>query len=310
MKIGVILSSIDMGRMALPEFQRGYVWNREQVRGLMHSLYRKHPVGSLLVWVTATDSAKARGDGELAPGTVELLLDGQQRITTLYGLIKGKPPEFFDGNVQAFTGLYFNLVDGVFEFYAPAKMKDNPMWISVTEVMQQGIGPFTIALVNDPATRDDAERYINRLNAITSIRDIELHIEKVAGEDKTVDVVVDLFNRVNSGGTKLSKGDLALARVCASWPEARGEMKARLAKWRAAGYDFRLEWLMRSVNAVVTGRADFVALKDVSTEQSPNLPSASILQPKCAARDWLRWDTLGTRSPNFAVNRHSSRGSL
>ena len=52
MKIRTILDQIDLGSMALPEFQRGYVWNRDQVRGLMHSLSRKHPVGSLLVWET------------------------------------------------------------------------------------------------------------------------------------------------------------------------------------------------------------------------------------------------------------------
>ena len=49
MKVETILDQIDIGSMALPEFQRGYVWNRDQVRGLMYSLYRKHPVGSLLV---------------------------------------------------------------------------------------------------------------------------------------------------------------------------------------------------------------------------------------------------------------------
>jgi len=49
----------------------------------MHSLYKKHPVGSLLVWVTGADAAPARGDGELAPGVVKLLLDGQQRITSM-----------------------------------------------------------------------------------------------------------------------------------------------------------------------------------------------------------------------------------
>jgi len=65
--------------------------------------------------------------------------------------------------------------------------------------------------------------YINRLSRLHDIRDVELHNRTVTGEDKTVDVVVDIFNQVNSGGTKLSKGDLALARVCASWPEARDE---------------------------------------------------------------------------------------
>jgi hypothetical protein len=62
MQIHTILDQIDLGAMALPEFQRGYVWNRDQVRGLMDSLYRKHPVGSLLVWVTKTDSAEIRGN--------------------------------------------------------------------------------------------------------------------------------------------------------------------------------------------------------------------------------------------------------
>src|SRR5688500_15356175 len=116
MKISTILDHIDLGAMALPEFQRGYVWNRDQVRGLMDSLYRRHPVGSLLVWVTKTENADARGDGALQPGSVELLLDGQQRITTLYGIVRGKPPKFFEGNALAFTDLYFDLEDEAFEF--------------------------------------------------------------------------------------------------------------------------------------------------------------------------------------------------
>ena len=62
MKIETILSQIDLGAMALPEFQRGYVWNREQVRGLMQSLDRRHPVGGLLVWVTESAHADHRGD--------------------------------------------------------------------------------------------------------------------------------------------------------------------------------------------------------------------------------------------------------
>ena len=84
MKISTILDHIDSGHMALPEFQRGYVWNREQVRGLFTSLYRKHPVGGLLVWATESSSADYRGDGSLASGVVKLLLDGQQRITSLW----------------------------------------------------------------------------------------------------------------------------------------------------------------------------------------------------------------------------------
>ena len=60
MKVETILDQIDLGAIALPEFQRGFVWNRDQVRGLMASLYRRHPVGSLLVWVTEKDTATMR----------------------------------------------------------------------------------------------------------------------------------------------------------------------------------------------------------------------------------------------------------
>ena len=265
MKISTILDQIDLGSMALPEFQRGYVWNRDQVRGLMQSLYRRYPVGSLLVWVTRSETAPVRGEENPRPGLVELILDGQQRMTTLYGIIRGRPPRFFDGNPSTFTGLYFHLDDEVFEFYSPAKMADNPLWINVTELMQKGIGGFIARIHENPDLSPRLPMYLDRLNRLAGIQDIDLHIERVTGEDKSLDVVVDIFNKVNSGGTKLSQGDLALAEICARWPEAREEMKKRLLKWRRASFNFKLEWLLRVVNAIVTGEAMFQALRSVDT---------------------------------------------
>jgi len=267
MKISTILDHIDSGHMALPEFQRGYVWNRDQVRGLMDSLYRRHPVGSLLVWVTEAQGAPARGNGSLAPGIVKLLLDGQQRITSLYGIIRGKPPQFFDGNAQAFTGLYFHLAKEEFTFYSPLKMQDDSLWIDVTRLMRDGVGPFIVPLTSKPEYAAKVADYMTRLNQVHAIQTIEIHQEEVTGTDKTIDVVVDIFNRVNSGGTKLSKGDLALAKVCAEWPDARSAMKNAMEKWRQAGYHFDLDWLLRNVNTVLTGEALFNALHDVPAEQ-------------------------------------------
>lgn len=265
MKVSVLLDFIDHGQVALPEFQRGYVWNRDQVRSLMQSLYRRYPVGSLLVWTTQTDNAVTRGDGPLPLGAVKLLLDGQQRITTLYGIIRGRPPRFFEGNAEALTGLWFNLATETFEFYSPLKMKDDPLWIDVSELMQQGAGPFIARFAADPRYAGDLGTYIGRINAIDGIKQIDFHVDDITGKDKTVDLVVDIFNRVNSGGTKLSKGDLALAKICAEWPEAREEMKKRLGRWSQAGFDFKLELLLRCITAVVTGQAIFEKLADVDT---------------------------------------------
>ena len=269
MNVSTILDQIDSGYMALPKFQRGYVWNRDQVRGLMDSLYHRHPVGSLLVWATAADSADHRGQHELAPGVVRLLLDGQQRVTSLYGIIRGAPPAFFDGNARAFTDLYFHLGNAEFRFYQQLLMRDDPLWINVSELMQQGhtgLGEHITRFGQLPAFADMQGEFIGRLNNILGIRDIDLHVEEVTGADKTIDVVVDIFNRVNSGGTKLSQGDLALAKICGSWPEGRERMQSILDGWRESGYDFNLDWLLRNVNAIVTGEARFAHLHDESTE--------------------------------------------
>jgi hypothetical protein len=270
MQISNILSQVDLGAMALPEFQRGYVWNRDQVRELITSLYRRYPVGSLLVWSTRTDQASARGDANLQPGYVELILDGQQRITSLYGVIRGRPPEFFQGNTQAFSGLYFNLASETFKFYSPLEMKDDPLWVSVTDLMQQNVGPFTNRLLTAGVDPQKLGDYITRLNNVHAIQSVDLHAEKVAGEDKTIDVVVDIFNKVNSGGTKLSKGDLALAKICASWPEARERMRDRLKRWAEAGFYFDLDWLLRNVTTIATGQALFSGLSGISVADFQN----------------------------------------
>jgi hypothetical protein len=267
MKISTILDHIDSGHMALPEFQRGYVWNREQVRGLFSSLYRKHPVGGLLVWATEAQDATHRGHGTLASGVVKLLLDGQQRMTSVYGVARGKPPAFFDGNALAFTGLMFHLEEEVFEYYSPLKMKDDPLWIDVSALLKagnQGLSDAVKQLSANPAHLADVATYVARLSRLQGVLEIDLHVEEITGADKSLDVVVDIFNKVNSGGTKLSKGDLALAKICADWPEARSEMKARLSGWRQAGYDFNLDWLLRSVNTVLTGEAKFHFLHEAN----------------------------------------------
>ena len=273
MKISTILDHIDSGHMALPEFQRGYVWNRDQVRGLFDSLYRRHPVGGLLVWATESKTADHRGDGPLAAGVVKLLLDGQQRITSLYGVVRGRAPKFFDGNAQAFTGLRFHLETETFAFYQPLKMQGDPLWVDVTELMQKGtagLGEFVTRLTSVPELSPKVGDYVGRLSRLLGIVEVDLHNEEVTGADKTLDVVVDIFNRVNSGGTKLSKGDLALAKICADWPDARDTMKAKLREWNKAGFQFNLDWLLRSVNTVLTGEAKFQFLHEKSAEEIQN----------------------------------------
>ena len=141
-------------------------------------------------------------------------------------------------------------------------MRNDPLWIDVTSVMQKGYdGLHEFIASNNP----DAQ-HLKALTRLLAITDTDLHVEEVTGEEKTIDVVVDIFNRVNSGGTKLSKGDLALAKICADWPDAREVMKQSLKTWAESGYNFSLDWMLRSINTVLTGEAKFAFLHDKSKE--------------------------------------------
>jgi len=144
-------------------------------------------VGGLLVWATESKTAAHRGDGPLAAGVVKLLLDGQQRMTSLYGVVRGKPPKFFDGNARAFTGLRFHLDTQTFEFYQPVKMKDDPLWIDVTALMQKGtagLGEFVTRLTAQPAQAAKVGDYVGRLSGLLGVMEVDLHVEEVTGQTR------------------------------------------------------------------------------------------------------------------------------
>ncbi|MGH8904307.1 MAG: DUF262 domain-containing protein [Egibacteraceae bacterium] len=181
MKLSYILESVDLGTIALPEFQRGYVWSREQVRGLMQSLYRRYPVGGLLLWQTRVGTTATRGNPAPEGGTVTLLLDGQQRITSLYGIVRGGPPEFFDGNRNVFTGLHLNVEEETFEFYRPSKMSGRAEWVDVTRLMQTELDPWIEQLQDRP----QLATLVKRLSRLKDVVDYDFPVESVSGEDKS-----------------------------------------------------------------------------------------------------------------------------
>lgn len=268
MKISMILSQIDLGLIALPAFQRGYVWTRPRVQRFFESLYRGYPVGSLLMWSSDSDSAQIRGSKVPTANPFKLLLDGQQRLTTLYGVLRGKQPPFFDGNAKAFEGLYFHLDEETFAF-PKGRSAEDPIWVNVTDLMRGGFKEAmnaTARLHADGATAAQLESYQARMAQLILIGERALHIDDVGGDDLALDDVVDIFNRVNSGGTKLSKGDLAMAKICADWPDARGEMQQQLTVWAERGREFDLDWLLKALNTVLTGDADYSSIHKLTAD--------------------------------------------
>ena len=247
-----LLSQIGRGEILLPEFQRGYVWNRDQVRALMQSLYRRHPTGHLLIWRTYKPSL-VRGTETPHDGHSLLLLDGQQRLTTLYVLFKGEAPRFYEGE-SLFFDLHFNVQTEEFRFWQKSRMEKNPAWIGVHEFLNEGL----TALLGRINSLDEDRRLIiqenlSRLAALDRVRDYTYTVDQVSGDDFNLDDVVDIFNRVNSSGTSLTKADLAVAHVCSIWPEARAELRAFSAKMDERGFGVDLNFLVRCMVGVATG---------------------------------------------------------
>ena len=257
--ISVILDRIDTRSILLPVFQRGYVWSGEQVRNLFYSLYRENPIGSLLIWETSSADVAVKGSEPPAYTPVQLLLDGQQRMTSLFGVIKGRKPAFFEGKFDSFENLYFNVEEEEFRFHQPTIMDSDNKWINLSKLYIEG----NSRVIESLKDAEQFSEYISRVTKLENITKKQMHIEKITGEDRTLDEIVEIFKQVNSSGTKLSQGDLALAKICANWSKARDIVNLMLTRWMEQGFSFTHEWLLHIVNAIVKGEAKFSHLHDL-----------------------------------------------
>lgn len=250
--IAELLKQIDRKEILLPEFQRGYVWNSDQVRGLFQSLYRKHPTGHLLVWKTYKPSP-VRGGTVVTDGHSLLLLDGQQRLTSLYVLFEGKAPPFYEGE-SLFPNLHFNVQTEEFRFWQKTIMEKNPAWIKVHDFLREGLDAVLEKMDRLPEEeRDMYQKNLSRLSKLNRIREYTYTVDQLSGDEYGIDEVVDIFNRVNKAGTPLTKADLALAHICSIWPEARDELRGFSRSMGGHGFGVDMNFLVRCIAGMAAG---------------------------------------------------------
>lgn len=257
-KVDELIMDIAKGDLKLPEFQRGYVWTRDQVRVFVESIYRGHPTGHLLIW-HAYGPVKTRGGAAEHAGTTLLLLDGQQRLTTLYALIRGEPPPFYEGE-HLFFDLWFNVVDETFSYFSKSLMDANPTWLSVHHFLRTGLNAFLDNLPNLPGPQQEvAQKSLSKLTRLDRIHYYHYQVDDLKDEKLVLDEVVEIFNRVNSKGTPLTRADLAMAHICTFWPEARGLIRTFIKTTAGHGFDIEPGFLVRATSAVAGGSVNFDA---------------------------------------------------
>ncbi|HZD67311.1 MAG TPA: RNA-binding domain-containing protein, partial [Acidimicrobiales bacterium] len=186
-------------------------------------------------------------------GETLLLLDGQQRLTSLYVLFEGEPPPFYEGEAL-FPDLYFNLQTEEFRFWQRSLMAGNPQWIDVHHLLHHGADRVLEHL--DEMTELEAHLVranLGRLRRLDSLRDYRYRTDVLAGRDLHLGEVVEIFNEVNAEGTRLARADLALARVCVVWPEAREVLRGFASAMADRGFGVDLTFLLRALAAVAGG---------------------------------------------------------
>jgi len=264
MKISELLDSIRKRDLLLPEFQREYVWSKEQAKQLMISLVKGYPVGSLLFW--KTESPPELRNLDKIPqrlGTTQVILDGQQRLTTLCMLINGEIPGYYTvQDIQTDPrDLYYNLDTGEFQYYQRSLMEGNQLWWRVVGCfVDPSINVFEIAQKQHSVTGEDAfklaQRYNDHLNRLRHVREVDLPVQ-IVPSDAGLSDAINIFDLVNSQGTKLTDAELALTHVIGTWAHARRVMKSKIQELGARHFYFDLTFMTRALTGVVTRRALF-----------------------------------------------------
>jgi hypothetical protein len=250
-----LVKRVQRRELILPEMQRRYVWPATRVRDLLDSLYRGYPSGTILVWET-DDEIETRGLAVKATkkpvGTQRLLLlDGQQRITSLTAIISGEPVQV--RNKKKPIDILFNLehpegapleiievdendIPNDFEeledeetaerdiqeelrkrtFVVSSRaLKNDPVWVPVSEIFKK-TDKEILKPVGINSDDDRWEKYSERLKNVRKIRDYS-YVMQVLEKSMTYAEVTEIFVRVNSLGIKLRGSDLALAQITSRW---------------------------------------------------------------------------------------------
>ena len=307
LKIHELVAKIERGDVRLPEMQRQYVWRQTRVRDLLDSLYRGYPSGTILTWETDEGVATRDFAVEQAPSAnknFQLLLDGQQRLTSLSAILRGEPihvrgrvrpidilfnlehPDALDvitevnedddtdgendgdGDIaDASEDELLKRFDSMAFVVHTKKLARLPRWVSVTEVFKESSDTRFLKEAG-VTSMDDAryDKYTTRLKRLRDIKNYEYRVH-ILDRDKSYEEVTEIFVRVNSLGTKLRSSDLALAQISAKWRDSLKIFQNFEDECKKLGFDLGLAIQLKNLVSFATGQSRFRAVGGLTREQ-------------------------------------------
>ena len=226
-----LLDLIDMGEIGLPEIQRQFVWKNTKVRDLFDSMYRGFPVGYLLFWANGmAENHKKIGTDQKQRIARLLVVDGQQRLTSLYAVIKGVPvirENYKKEKIQ----IAFRPIDERFEV-ADAAIKKNPDFIpDISRLWSKEINQFDFInefldqlKKNGEIPKEEKESLAKAINRLYEIKNYPFTVMELL-QNVDEEHVAEIFVRINSKGTVLKQADFILTLMSVFWDEGRTQLE-------------------------------------------------------------------------------------
>jgi hypothetical protein len=296
-----LVAKIHAGELRLPEMQRQYVWTGTRVRDLLDSLYRGYPSGVILAWESDVEVDTRDFAVEVtSKSTVRplLLLDGQQRLTSLSAVMRGEPVtvrkrkrpieilfnlehpdellfatdvlEESDDDLASETDssdldlqARFNRMTFV---VASPQLKNSPQWVKVSDIFSKSDSDLLEGAGLTDFKDPRFEKYKNRINAVKSIADYQYRMD-ILERTKSYEEVTDIFVRVNSLGAKLRSSDLALAQITAKWKGSLGTFTKFQDELQEQGFDVELGIILKTMIALITDQSKFLTVNSLSLSQ-------------------------------------------
>jgi hypothetical protein len=228
-----LLEDIKRGRVGLPDIQRPFVWSSAKARDLFDSLYRGYPVGTLMLWETGAEAGTRRiganGDGERTPQL--LIVDGQQRLTSLYAVVTGHPvmtKDFVEKRIR----IAFRPSDETFEVTDAAIERDPEFIADITALWEDGY-PTTLRRFlagvrqarEEEVAVEEEDRLGDRVNRVHDLRDFRFQVIELSAEANEEEVA-EIFVRINSEGVQLNQADFILTLMSVHWDAGRAQIEA------------------------------------------------------------------------------------
>jgi hypothetical protein len=296
-----LVGMIERGELRLPEMQRRYVWRSTRVRDLLDSLYRGYPSGAILLWETEEEvplQPFAIQQQDNPYRSTRLLLDGQQRLTSLSAVIRGEPlevrgrkkpieilfnldhpdqltlvtevhedgdededdPDRPDDEADATEDELQRRFDRMTFVVGTRKLEQLPQWVRVSDVFKtDGDGPFLRRAGVSGFDDPRFERYSQRLARLRGIRKYVYRMD-VLERQLSYEEVTEIFVRVNSLGAKLRSSDLALAQITARWRGALETFQRFQQQCAKAGFDLDLGLHLKTLVAFATHQSRFLTV--------------------------------------------------